>query len=488
MASNLLDTLKKIDDGRKNMITNVRNSLSTPISDDASFAELAQYIGLPMDNFDNVIKDMSPRIPLWERPSEWPDCYSIVRNAEAVNGKRPIYIALLNTNADTTYFPAPTSNYYGNNTPEPVNYANTCNRLVLSDGTVYDNVTAAITHTWDKTKDVVIPDGEFAGTYRWFMVYEGSSTTKYITLAGMPVAEVLIHSKPSTSYQYCHWIAGYSADAACSTLLNFEVLPEYPATSIGHGSLGMYQETFYYCTKLRRFALGPVTTFSPSGTSHSCFKGWDNITVIDCPNITHNFLADILPNADSLQYLVCKTTGTLSLGAMYHLKTLKVPKAYIAFTAVDGIPGHLRSDCDLEFLGFSANVPYYWTSNHGYRAYASGNTWGGNGHPNLRVYNYTGIAPATSTNVTSEGSTACYFKNCFSLREIIVTDGWMCRMNLKECKLNPSNLTDIINKLADLTVMEATIYTPKLWLSEYNKQLLTETDIQTATSKGWVLS
>ena len=483
MASNLLKALKKIDDGRMNMIKNIRESLGKEISDDASFASIAQYVGTYTQDFSNIIVG-EPRLPAWERPKEWYDCHSILRNAGNVDGYRPCYIVMLNTDADTTTFPAPNSDYYGNNTPEPVKYGNSVRRLLLSDGTSYDNVNTEIVHTWDKSKDLVITEGEFAGTYRWIMAYEKAIQPKYLTFAGMPVAEILINFAGINGFSSCNWISGSTMNAAAATLINFEVLPEINKTSIGVGSIGMSQRSFYNCKKLRHFALGPITSFSPSSTNGSHMKGWDNIVSIDCPNCTYSF-TNILSAADSLQYLNIASTS-VSIGFFGHLKEINTPSATLSISSTDGIPGYIREDCKLNIKGFAYNVPIFWTSNRGYKTYASGGTVLSKNHYNLRVYDATTLN-LQSALVNASGTAAYSFRNCPNLREFLIPNNWQNRLDLSDCKLNHSNVLEIFDNLADLNTVTGEIYNPFIKLSDYNKSQLSDVDIAIATNKGWVI-
>lgn len=483
MASNLLKALKKIDDGRMNMIKNIRESLGKEISDNASFASIAQYVGTYAQDFSNIIVG-EPRVPAWERPKEWYDCYSILRNAEEIDGYKPCYIVMLNTDADTTTFPAPNSDYYGNTTKEPVKYGNLVRRLVLSDGTFYDNVTTDIVHTWDKSKDLVITEGDFAGTYRWFMTYEKAAQPKYLTFAGMPVAELLINYVNDSGFYNCNWIVGYTTNTAAATLINFEVLAEFNKTSIGVGSLGMYQKTFYNCKKLRHFALGPVTSFSPSSSSGSQMSGWDDIVSIDCPKCPYAF-SSILSKADSLQYL--NTAGTsISVGMFSYLKEINTPSAALTVSTTEGIPGYIREDCKLNIKGFNYNPPIYWTSNRGYKTYVSGGTVLSKNHYNLRVYDATTLN-LQSALVTTSSTTAYSFMNCPNLREFLIPNNWQNRLDLSDCKLNHGNVLEIIDNLADLNTVTGEIHNPFIKLSDYNKSQLTEAEIEVATNKGWVI-
>lgn len=484
MASNLLKAFMKIEDGRQNMIRNVRTALGVNVPDDASFTTLSQYIGTYTQDFTGIFQPPGGSTT-WERPAEWPDCYSIIKNLPLNNNKKPNYIVLLRTDAATTTFPANTgSTYYGNNATNPIKLAQNVIKLVTSDGAEYTDFSAEIVHTWDTTKDVVIESGEYAGTYRWFVVY--ADYLYYTTLAGLPVAEMLIYYSGSSSPS-SNSICGSSnrGNIFCQNIINFEIMPEYNSTSLGVTSIGMSQYSFIDCYKLKRFALNKITSFSPGSTNGLHMQNWPNIEEIRYGAMS-NFHTAIINSATKLKYLQTKYSGTISLPILPNIKVLDIPNAALNFAVTDGVPGLLPEGCELTFKGFAYNVPIYWTSNKGFKTFTTNSLILARNHYNIRTYDTRPLA-LTGALVTTDSTSAYTIQGCVNFKELLLSSGWLNRLNLSDCELDPSNVLEIIDNLLDLNTVADPVYNPFIKLSQYNKDLLTEADLQKVTSKGWVI-
>lgn len=484
MASDLLKTLRKVEDGRQNMIKNVRTALGINVPDDVSFTTLSQYIGTYTQDFTGIFQS-SDDSTTWERPSEWPDCYNIIKNLPLYNNKKPNYIVLLKTDDATTTFPANTGNtYYGNGAINPVKLAQNVNKIVTSDGAEYTDLSVEVVHTWDTTKDVVIESGEYAGTYRWFVVY--TDYLYYTTLAGLPVAEMLIYYSGSSTPSN-NSICGSSnrGNIFCQNIINFEIMPEYNNTTIGVGSLGMFQYSFIDCYKLKRFVLNKISSFSPGSTNGSHMQNWPEIEEIHYGNVSY-FHSSIIKNATKLKYLQTKYSGTISLPVLPSIKVLNIPNATLDVAVVEGIPGLLPEDCELTFKGFSYNIPIYWTSNRGFKTFSTDQLILARNHYNIRTYDTRPLI-LTGALVTTDSTNAYSIQNCINFKELLLNTGWLNRLDLSTCKLDHSNVLDIINNLMDLNAVTDPIYNPFIKLSQYNKDLLTEADLQKAISKGWVI-
>ena len=103
MASELLKTLNKIEKSRRLQIETARE-LGYNVKDNASFLELATIMQEPTRKFpiqDYNTPDEYPSLPDWVRPSEWPDCYTILREAQPYSNYYPICILLFKNAADT---------------------------------------------------------------------------------------------------------------------------------------------------------------------------------------------------------------------------------------------------------------------------------------------------------------------------------------------------------------------------------------------------
>ena len=474
----------KIEDGRQNMIKNIKQGLGINVPDDASFTTLSQYVGTYTQDFSNIFKSDDSGAT-WERPTEWPDCYSIIKNLPLYNNKKPNYIVLLNTSEPTTTFPANTgSTYYGNNAVNPVKLAATVNKIVTSDGAEYTDLSVDVVHTWDTTNDVVIESGEYAGTYRWFAVY--SDYLYYTTLAGLPVAEMLIYYSGSSTPS-SNSICGSSnrGNLFCQNIVNFEVMPEFNYTSLGVSSLGMSQYSFIDCYKLKRFVLNKITSFSPGSTNGLHMQNWPVIEEISYGAAT-TFHSAILNNATKLKYVYTKYSGTITIPMLPNIKVLNIPSAALSLAVTDGIPGLIPEQCELTFKGFAYNVPIYWTSNKGFRTFTTNSLVLARGHYNIRTYDTRPLSLAGAL-VTTDSTSAYTITGCVNFKELIINESWLNRLDLSDCNLDPSNVLDIIDALMDLNAVTDTVYNPFIKLSQYNKSLLTESDIQKVTNKGWVI-
>ena len=146
MASNLLNVLKKIEEGRQNCIKN------------AKIANLETYDSMSINaistlflqkNTGEYLSDLAE----WERPTEWIDTVQILKNAPDIDGQKPIGLLLLDDSYDEFTF-------IGTNDRGPQYfYANTpAHGLQFSDGYWYTSTASgydtSINHTWDKTKDI----------------------------------------------------------------------------------------------------------------------------------------------------------------------------------------------------------------------------------------------------------------------------------------------------------------------------------------------
>lgn len=484
MASNLLKAFMKIEDGRQNMIKNVRDTLGINVPDDASFTTLSQYIGTYTQDFSKIFKQPEGSAT-WERPSEWPDCRSIIKNLPLYNNKKPNYIVLLRTDAATTTFPANTgSTYYGNSATNPVKLASNVNKLVTSDGAEYTDFSAEIVHTWDTTKDVVIESGEYAGTYRWFVVY--SDYLYYTTLAGLPVAEMLIYYSGSSTPS-SNSICGSSNrdNIFCQNIVNFEVMPEYNATTLGVSSVGMSQYSFYNCYKLKRFMLNKITSFSPGSSNGAHMQNWPAVEEISYGAVSI-FHSAILNNATNLKYIYSKYSGNVTIGLLPSIRVLNMPNANFALSVTDGIPSLIPEGCEMTFKGFAYNVPVYWTSNKGYKTFTTSTLVLARNHYNLRTYDTRPLS-LTGALVTTNSTSAYKVQSCVNFKELLINSGWLNRLDLSDCTLDPSNVLEIIDNLMDLNTVADPVYNPFIKLSQYNKDLLTEADLQKVADKGWVI-
>ena len=150
MASNLLKTLKKIDDGRLECIR-IAKELGHDVSDNASLQDIASCLveaGYPKYYPSVDIDEVKAGRKKWVRPDYMYDLEPIFNAAESFTGEDgnvyyPLYVMSFRTSYESIQ----------------INKNNLCASGTIavktSDGVTYENAqitTTAFTHTWDSTK------------------------------------------------------------------------------------------------------------------------------------------------------------------------------------------------------------------------------------------------------------------------------------------------------------------------------------------------
>ena len=172
MASNLLKTFEKIESQRKYAI-DLANRKGFNLLENASIAELGNCIY----QLDPTKPDLTDSV--WERPSDWPDCESILLNAEPINGLHPGYIVLIKAERESIEFSKYSISTSAVNTvsiTDPTTLTSEYSRgrqhcakgILTSDGQWYDTTSTSWQHTWDTSKDI---QTESEGPLRYFIAY-----------------------------------------------------------------------------------------------------------------------------------------------------------------------------------------------------------------------------------------------------------------------------------------------------------------------------
>lgn len=234
-SSKLYNTLKTIDDGRKDCIAAL-NAAGANLPDTANFASIAANIGANVD-VDPLPYPM-PGVPMRPEddpempepfPEDYPDFEKILKSKKEieVNGLSyyPGTIVVFQTDLPTTELFIKEGyqeekemveledgrmqigmcySYFSTNQTKP--YYNTCKYIETSDGDTYTFATTrpddsditksenkakdvSYTHTWDTDKDIVLSDG---------------SHLKYIIIYYMYAGAVDSYGKPRTSLDYIY--------------------------------------------------------------------------------------------------------------------------------------------------------------------------------------------------------------------------------------------------------------------------------------------
>ena len=205
MASELLKTLEKIEDGRKSIIDilNYKNA-NLPANSSLNFiaSKLRAHESFP-DNFNaipsnGITPDTDPSLKFL--PDDYPEFRSIIEDAELIqNGQDlfvPLYMFIFTTDYEDTEFcisskqtitseeiealgnkvfvGKATSSYIPNDNDTALPYYPVYKYVKTSDGGEYalrptkSIPTPSVIHTWDTSKDIVLKDGK---RLKWFIVY-----------------------------------------------------------------------------------------------------------------------------------------------------------------------------------------------------------------------------------------------------------------------------------------------------------------------------
>lgn len=547
MASDLLKTLRKIEESRRLQIETARE-LGHDVKDNASFLELATIMQQPLNKFpiqDYNIPDEYPTVPDWIRPAEWPDCYSILRNAEPYNNYYPMCILLFKNAADTIDIPVKTS------TNTTTYYWHECGleALQLSDGTYYtlgayaSSTTKQATHTWDQTKDIVDSEGN---TYRWIIGYlkktYSGTTSSYLNrpmlnFAMFPAIEVLLGDITfGTDEYYTSNILNYSSSSNGGTLSNnlvhFEVLPECNLVNATYANAQCKGVNTLYlfqgCKKLECLDFGPGFIFHFHMTSnYGCywFDGATKLNKLDLSKVkivrtgTYNtnrvsvypqafieFKPPMTPNNWNLSFNIGGSSQWYL--ANYYKKFIEQLKedgytvsATYPYTDISNLRGkrpNVELDNDTsgvvyqhEFQKTVVNATFTPSVNHtSYNLLhldLSNATLTGPVTTNNTPISYvSGGSYVSKTYPVPSGLNSSYITNFEyfpNLVSIVWPVGLKHRVNLLGTSVTKEVVLDLFEHCANFA--GATVYYPYIFIPEKIYNELTEEELAIATNKGW---
>lgn len=476
MASKLLKVLSNIEEGRQACLQQIRKD-NMEISDDASFFEIAPFI-----NAGSAVRSLDAQsevIPDWVRPAEWPDCRSLLYNAEEREDMVAGAIVLINGNNSSPdgriSLPSIGIATYGTCTG--------ADAYLLSDGAWYNDTSEAITHTWDTTKDIIVTEGEYPGRYRWVMTYytKNSNKNQFEVSAWNPT-EILYIGPPNV---------GSSGDMtlvnSSQTLVNMEYLPECKSTAIHTTRTG--QTTFYNMPELRHVDFGPVKGISCNSGSYnsptyigqnlpklkkidlsnvrvSCGSTWSLKGCINCTEL-------ILSPTDT-------TTRTIIMeGDYYHLVRIDAPNV----TTIKADNTYYRPDLQINTKVSKDSLKW---STH----YTGPSISGGFvdnqilTHLTLTSVSGTSFVGATSYSV----SPVVIMKyGCPNIKEIDWPKNIAVAVDVSNLKLSHSSILGLLESLYDFVENKASLgqAQPYIRISPSNKKMLSAEELAIATNKGW---
>ena len=498
MASELLKTFRKIDEGRKLQIERAR-LLGHNVSDDASFMDLAGTI-TPAPEVTGY-----PTTVTWDRPKEWPDGKQMIRDNVERDGMFPGAFLMIKSDADTFTIPNVIVSMSNSGSHKQIG----AHGYLTSDGVWYNDVTADIVHAWDKTKDIIIEDGEYAGTYRWLLCYydpnQQSSGYNFL-LQYLPIAEIIIgymNVKYASNGVSGSLLISYST-GAFNDLVNLEVLPE---SNLKGGTWGYGNS--WLCAKdlinIRNLDLGPVVNLGGSSIA-GVFSSVPKLKHFNAPNLTNLYTNTSganatlnLSSAKELETFVYGGSRTVFLTIpTYNLTKLHAPKAAVVFggTSVTNYPCYLRNDIDIDVKYIAGNsIPLNWTNLNNMKVAMSpsgtvnittsaGAYYIGLGHPNLITIDLTDSLLHDNTKFSYSGENYMAVGNYSpKLREIIIGPNFIHRLDISCTDLVHSSLVGILTNLKDISSESS--YKPNIKLGVLNLAKLSEDEIKIATDKGW---
>lgn len=159
MASELLNTLEKIDSGRKELI-NKANEKGFNLPSNAGLHQIASTLSFPTKPSVDPPEYYKDR---WTRPTYWPETKQLLDMPEK-DGMTPRYVLLCDDVSDTITIPKSQTTLSGGKLTGTLNGSG----YLLSDGTWYTDTSNDIVHEWDRSKDITLDGIHF---YRYVIVY-----------------------------------------------------------------------------------------------------------------------------------------------------------------------------------------------------------------------------------------------------------------------------------------------------------------------------
>jgi hypothetical protein len=472
MASNLLRTLQKIENGRLGLI-NAYNSKGFNLPNNSSFSDIIGCINnVPEDylSYKSVVRQK------WVRPIEWPDSYSIFNNAEDRDGLHAgIYVL---QEVYTRFTPETTTFKKKSNTASWDEKTN-ADAVLTSDGSWYSLTSADVTHTWDASK-YIESNGH---KYRWYMYYYTSTlqSTLNLNIVDNHAIEVFIG-------KCCTSTLGYGI---CNGLRirNFEVQGDiyrmHTNNTSGKKCCVMPMLEHLYLAKINYWMhTNYVDIFD------GCFF---YLKSIDAPGVgngtTGNYYLPIAltqqgPNVCELKLHANHKNAKLYLSAQNPLYDELIEAGYSSINIADTYD---VIDTKLAPVINDSNL------NNGRATTIKRNSYYRNDSPivvnrpnltvlDLRTWGYNHIT------LNAEPYFTIPYYNCPNINEIKLASNLKVRFDLTMIDVPVQILRDIIDSLIDISTMTDAVYMPVQLFGPENLAKLGEDEIAIATNKGWVIA
>lgn len=510
MASNILNVLEKVEEGRQNCIKNAKLA-NLPATDNMTVYQLGNLF-LDQNNTSYVDEDL-----LWQRPTDWWDSETIIKNTEnkVVDGVTyyPCYILLLKD--------WDTSTSVEKNTNK--GYKTQGDAFIFSDepDTLY---VGNQTHTWDVSKDkpcslgyktryiIVFTNTEkltaapdlyyfkciefFADAinrsfYSWSQFFgsahsQSSDTTQVISNSssygfdGNPYIENVQINKFTGNYtyptfenslQYCINLRRVSFPSitridGSNTLTNNPVLVEIDLDNTTYAERGILSSCpklnriklsklqTIYCTDflrniqaLKTIALPYVTMInSRSGGSSHVFGNCENLTSFTLDNLEDIEINSVFEDVRNVKYISLPKLKTIRTDYGKGLFNRNYSLEKIDLPQIPRITQRMFADC-------------------------------------CRLKEFE--IPYTCTSIDKASGRSSAFAGCYSLTNLILFENFsLDNLNCVDCPLSHECIIDMFNKLKDLTGADSLTLT----IGANNLAKVTDEEKLIATNKNWILA
>lgn len=466
MASNLFNTLTKIDNGRKRCIQAI-NNVGFDLADNTSLNEIANAIENCVEKSVETTNVFKP----WARPLNWFDTQAILDANETKDIDGTIYYPV----CAALYYDTQESAFLGKKAFSNQNFY-----IVKSDGEE-QLITGDTTVTWaEGTKDKYIicymPEAYTVsnGTYTLSAAVGGiwcsnGSTFNY----GFGEAIELRYSN----------LRFYSFEglAASNNIINLVFNDNCILDWLG--SSGIYR-TICYNERLEHIYGGPIKGFYNSNQMKICslpklcqveFPNWQTLG----RNVTNEFT-----DLPSLSSIYCPNITTAYLQGKQYLNILELPCGNVSDTL------ELPYSSVVKFNGAS-NIKTFTLNNNRVFEYGAGSIFGTltlNGPQSYTFAKDCTIGSLSSNTLLYLDVSKVIFSgdsiniNCPNVRNLIMGREIDRSINLRSCiNLSAESLKEIIENLATVT-NGASIALPAS-AEEYPEDV-----VELITSKGWVIA
>lgn len=477
MASNLLKTFEKIEAQRKNAIE-LANKKGFNLSKNASITELG-----------NCVYQLDPTMPdlvdiVWERPSDWPDCESILLNAPDKNGLHPGYIVLMKAEREYTVFTKYSISTTTTNTisvTDPTTLTSEYSRgrqhcgkgILTSDGQWYDTTSTSWQHTWDTSKDI---QTESEGPLRYFIVYVDNTQVTGWCINYYEPLELIIGDIKVTSNGYTNmnsiiiWDNNIGPRTSWDYKRNLKRIKELPISNGGStwtlSNSGM-SGTFFYEPNLKEVIFNNITGYATGSSRANMFKSDMNIETFIGHKYsdTYTYYPPTLKVVDIARFNVSYTKE-----GVYPL--IELSNYYNATTIAQCLRfPYLRKVKDM------TGDPAYWPYLIEDVTLSSIGSFTVKDKPHLRTMRFKAFSSTSYVYKLGPNlprlSTLEFIKDSFKVKTF----------NISDVDLNLDCLISIIDGLANVT--ESTAVHTLILGNNISK--LSETNINDITNKGWVI-